>query len=279
MNNRKKQIKKRRRMIKVTVGAIVLLTFTICIRMFSDKRVTKIVAGSVQEIETSSQTTEMYTNKTDSTTENTTEVTDEITTEAVNEEVENEEVEKDAFSDAVFVGDSRTEGLIMQTGIDTTAYVHKGLNVSTAYTDNVINLNGKYVSAMNALENTDYKKVYLMFGINETGWESEEIFISDYRKIIDDIKKDNPDAKIYIQSVIPVSSKVSSTSSYVKNDKISHYNELLKTLALQENVEYVDVASAVSVDGVLPDDAAVDGIHLNQTYCKKWLKYLEDNTL
>ena len=282
MNNRKKQIKKRRRMMKVTVGAMVVLTFAICIRMFIDKRVTKIVAGSTQEIETSSQTTEMYTNKTDSTTENTTEVTDEITTEATDEittEAVNEEAEKDAFSDAVFIGDSRTEGLIMQTGIDTTAYVHKGLNVSTAYTDNVINLNGKYVSAMNALENTDYKKVYLMFGINETGWESEEIFISDYRKIIDDIKKDNPDAKIYIQSVIPVSSKVSSTSSYVKNDKISHYNELLKTLALQENVEYVDVASAVSVDGVLPDDAAVDGIHLNQTYCKKWLKYLEDNTL
>ena len=107
MNNRKKQIKKRRRMIKVTVGAMVVLTFAICIRMFSDKRVTKIVAGSTQEIETSSQTTEMYTNKTDSTTENTTDSTTENTTEATDEittEAVNEEAEKDAFSDAVFIG-------------------------------------------------------------------------------------------------------------------------------------------------------------------------------
>lgn len=41
----------------------------------------------------------------------------------------------------------------------------------------------------------------------------------------------------------------------------------------------MNVAEAVSTDGVLPDDAATDGIHLDKEYCEKWLSYLEEHTL
>ena len=34
----------------------------------------------------------------------------------------------------LFVGDSRTEGFVLQTGIQTTGYVLKGLTVASAYT-------------------------------------------------------------------------------------------------------------------------------------------------
>lgn len=212
-------------------------------------------------------------------TENTADDIHENTTEDISENTTENTLSRDGkFSDAVFLGDSRTEGLIWLTGINTNVYAHKGLNVTSVYTERIIPWNGTYVTPMQALQNTEYNKVYLMFGVNETGWPDSNIFIEDYRKIIHDIKADNPEVKIYIQSVIPVSRAVSDRSSYVKNDKIAEYNLLLEDLAKDEGIEYVNVAEAVSDNGVLPDAAAVDGIHLTQEYCYKWLNYLREHT-
>lgn len=180
----------------------------------------------------------------------------------------------DPFADAVFLGDSRTEGFVNLTDIHTTAYAYRGMNVASVYTDPVININGTNMTVMEALAGTSYNRVYLMFGVNETGWPNEGIFIEDYRRIIEDIKTQNPSAQIYIQSILPVSQTVSDSSAYIKNDRIRLYNELLQGLATEEQVTFINVAEAVSIDGVLPEDAAVDGIHLKKEYCDKWLEYL-----
>ena len=168
---------------------------------------------------------------------------------------------------------------MLQTGIQTTAYVHKGLTVASAYTAKVIHQDDEDRSVMEALARTIYYRVYLIFGINETGLISNDIFISDYKQIIDDIKAQNPSAKIFIQSVLPVSKAVSDSGGYVRNDKIAEYNKRLEQLAADEGATFVNVQEAVSTDGVLPDDAATDGIHLNKKYCEKWLTYLEEHTL
>lgn len=195
------------------------------------------------------------------------------TPEATGTEVPAEEI-SDPFSDAVFLGDSRTEGFVNLTDIQTTAYAYRGMNVASVYTDPVININGTNMTVMEALAGTSYNRVYLMFGVNETGWPNEGIFIEDYRRIIEDIKAQNPSAEIYIQSILPVSQTVSDSSVYIKNDRIRLYNELLQGLATEEQVIFINVAEAVSTDGVLPEDAAVDGIHLKKEYCDKWLEYL-----
>ncbi len=184
----------------------------------------------------------------------------------------------DTFEDALFIGDSRTEGFVLLSGIHAKYYACKGLNVASVYTDPVIAKDGTNITVMDAVAGTEFKRVYLMFGVNETGWVNADIFIDDYRKILEDIRATHPEAEIYVQSVLPVSQAVSDTHSYVKNDKISQYNELLQKMAEEEKVTYVNVAEAVSVNGVLPDDAALDGIHLNQEYCQKWLAYLTEHT-
>ena len=56
-------------------------------------------------------------------------------------------VENSYFDDAVFIGDSRTEGLILYTGLsNATSYAYKGLMVDTAFTKPVINKDGQKVS-------------------------------------------------------------------------------------------------------------------------------------
>lgn len=193
---------------------------------------------------------------------------------------ESQKVGIEYFSDAVFIGDSRTEGLAINNSLysKTTVYTEKGLRVDKVFSDKVINKDGKKVTIMEALEKTKFSKVYIMLGINETGWQYSSFFIKKYNEIIDEIKKINPQATIYLQSILPVSKKVSTEHKYLKNTKINEHNSLIQKMASEENVYYIDVNNAISDSlGNLPEEAATDGIHLNKTYCEKWLEYLENH--
>lgn len=194
---------------------------------------------------------------------------------------ESDSVDDDYFEDAVFIGDSRTEGMLLFTGLsDTISYADKGLTVDTVFSLPVVKKEGKKIPIMDAMRETDFKKVYIMFGINETGWAYSKLFIEKYSKIIDEVKDINPNAIIYIQEILPVTQTVSKTHSYIKNDKISEYNKLLRKLAKDEDVYFIDVGKAVSDDnGCLPEDAATDGVHLKKSYCIKWLDYLKTHTV
>ena len=181
------------------------------------------------------------------------------------------------FDDAVFIGNSRTEGLRNYDGLgNATYYAAKGLMVNTALTKPVINLNGKKVTVIDALKQKKFNKVYIMFGLNELGWSSFQTFINDYGKLIDEVKKYEPQSKIYIQSILPVSKEKSQSNNIYTNSKINHYNEELIKLAQKKGVTYLEVNKAISdSQGNLPKEASNDGVHLNSTYCEKWCEYLK----
>lgn len=190
-------------------------------------------------------------------------------------------VENDYFNDAVFIGDSRTEGFFMYTDLaNAKAYAHKGLTVETVFTDPVININGSKLSIIEALRQTSFQKVYIMLGVNEIGWAYNSVFIEKYTKLVDEVQSINPNATIYLQSILPVSNEVSSTHDYIKNEKINEYNGFIAQIAKEKNVHYLNVAETVATpNGALPDDAAVDGIHLKKEYCQKWLEYLKKHAI
>lgn len=190
-------------------------------------------------------------------------------------------VEDSYFDDAVFIGDSRTEGLILYTGLsNATSFAYKGLMVDTVFTKPFLKQDGQKVTVIEALKSAQFSKVYLMLGINETGWVYSRLFQEKYGEVIDAIRAINPEAILYIQEIMPVSDAVSATHSYITNEKIGEYNALLRELAEEKQVYYIDTGSAVaSEDGSLPEDAAADGIHLVKDYCEKWLDYLKTHTV
>lgn len=293
-----KQNKNKKRLLYILIPAMIMILTGAGFLYMHHKEISILVPRENQNISTEAGPTNKKDNEKDTTdpttqTENNetaatseTETTDaentgpeSVSTEPeVTETAETTEVAADTFEDALFIGDSRTEGFVLLSGIHAKYYACKGLNVASVYTDPVIAKDGTNMTVMDAVAETEFNRVYLMFGVNETGWVKADIFIDDYRKILEDIRATHPKAEIYVQSVLPVSQAVSDTHSYVKNDKISQYNELLQKMAEEEKVTYVNVAEAVSVNGVLPDDAALDGIHLNQEYCQKWLVYLTEHT-
>lgn len=191
-------------------------------------------------------------------------------------------VDESYFNDALFIGDSRTQGFILYSGLaDTTSYAGKGLSVSKVFTDAIVTENGQDYTVSQALENHtgEFKKVYLMFGVNELGWSYPEIFRDKYRDVVQEVKKTQPDATIYVQSILPVSKEKSDSSDIYNKERIDMFNGLLKDMAAEEEVIYLDVASGVAdADGYLPADASTDGVHLNKEYCQIWLQYLEEHT-
>ncbi len=184
------------------------------------------------------------------------------------------------YSDAAFIGDSRTEALKTYGLLNgATYYTYKGLKVDTVFTEPYIDEGGTKMTVMDAIARHQYKRVYIMLGVNELGWVSTDIFIDDYGKIIDELKKSQPDATIYVQSILPVSAKKSEQDSIYNNPRINEFNALIEQMAKDKGATYLRVNEALMDEsGSLPADASTDGVHPNIDYCRKWTVYLDANS-
>lgn len=88
-----------------------------------------------------------------------------------NVEGRNGRVDLTCFDDAVFIGDSRTEGLFLNTGLsNATSFAHMGLMVDAVFTRPLFNVNGEKAPVIGAMKKVEFSKVCIMLGINETGW-------------------------------------------------------------------------------------------------------------
>ena len=187
--------------------------------------------------------------------------------------------ELSALSKSVFVGDSRTEGLALYTRLPSSGariYTHVGMSVKEVFSDKVIKVGGQNMTVIEALKSDPtFDRVYIMLGVNELGWVYTEAFIEKYAEIIDTVRTINPNAKIIVQSLIPVSADAYKTDPMLQNSKIEEYNKALDVMCREKNVWFLNVAEMFAGNGgVLPADASNDGVHLKKAYCDQWLDYI-----
>lgn len=194
---------------------------------------------------------------------------------------ESEAVEDTYFEDAVFLGDSRTEGFHLYSGLKTGTYLYGvGATVESVFTKKAWPAEDGKVPLLDALKEIECGKVYLMLGINELGWSKKETFHDQYAKVIDRIREDHPDAEIVLQTILPVSAKQDAKGSYVSNERIGVYNGVIRALAEEKDCALVDVAEALAgEDGCLPQNLNFDGVHLNPAGCRIWLEYLRTHSV
>lgn len=193
---------------------------------------------------------------------------------------ESAKVEDTYFDDAVFLGDSRTDGLRIYGGMNHGTYLHAtGATVESVFTKAVETPEGT-MPLLDALAQMECGKIYVMLGINELGWKGTEIFRDQSAKLIQRLQEDHPDAEIVIQSILPVSAKIDSEGRYVNNQRISVYNQVWLELAEEFGVAYLDVAeSVVDENGQLPSALCYDGVHLNKAGSRQWLDYLRTHAV
>jgi hypothetical protein len=198
---------------------------------------------------------------------------------------ESSPVEDGWFSDAVFIGDSRTDGLRLYSGIrDVDFLCYKGLTVFELMEDKaVIDGDGGKLSVFQALERKQYAKVYLMLGVNELGYNNDQGFADAYGAAVDRVRQLQPDAQIYLQSIVPVNQETCQATgqpSYITNEQIAVYNQMIETVAQERQVYYVNVSEAlVDESGTLPADASADGIHFHREGYQSWYAYLKTHTV
>lgn len=198
---------------------------------------------------------------------------------------EAETVENDWFTDAVFIGDSRTDGLRLYSGIrDVDFLCYKGLTVFEVMNDKpVIESGDQKIGVLQALEQKEYAKIYLMLGVNELGYNYDQGFADTYGAMVDRLMELQPDADIYLQSLIPVNEETCAETGqpdYITNEQIAVYNGIIETIAAEKEVYYVNVKEAmVDENGVLPADASSDGIHFHKEGYKVWYEYLKTHTV
>ena len=184
-------------------------------------------------------------------------------------------VDQSYLDDAVFIGDSRTDTLHLYAGWDNAAYyVKTGTNIWSIMSDTV-KVDGKSMTIEKALGKKKFGKVYIMLGVNELGSGTAESFYQQFKSVVKKIRKLQPDAIIFVESIMHVTSKVSASSKSITNGAINTRNKLLRKLADNETIFFIDENTALDDEnGALTAKYTFDGIHLEAKYIGPWKEFI-----
>ena len=178
------------------------------------------------------------------------------------------------FNNSAFFGNSRFEGL-RNLRLVPNVYAKVGLTVKTALTaadSDGASLIGKFNSGEN------FDNIFIMFGDNEIGY-SDSWIISNYKTLISTVKSYQPNAKIYVVSILPISKETSDKNVYnYSNSRIVNMNAMIRDMCSEVGAAYLDVWSAMADDsGCLPSSVSSDGIHFGKNYYCIMLNYIKSS--
>ena len=190
-------------------------------------------------------------------------------------------VDDDYFADACLIGDSRVQGLGLYSNLPATNYGIVGISLSRVFDKKCVTTPLGKVTIPEALAiGPQYGKIYLKFGLNEIGWGTNEQFSEYYYSFIDYIKAVQPDAIIYVMSILHVTEEEERKSSVFTNDRINERNEYIKKVAENEHVYYLDVNEVFTDEnGRMPSEDSFDGIHVKADAIGKWVDYLKTHAI
>lgn len=194
-------------------------------------------------------------------------------------------VEDTYFDNAVFLGDSRTEGFQLFGGLKYGDYLWiRGAIVYIA--DNpkyaVFGTEEQKLTMLEALAQKQYGSVYIMAGVNELG-SSPEYFESGLRKFVDNVIAAQPQAVIYLQTMPPVNDEAARSNgqrAYITNAGIDAFNEVIVRVAAEKQVVLLNTAEIYrGEDGQLPAEMTSDGCHFKSKYYARWADYLRSHVM
>ena len=192
-----------------------------------------------------------------------------------------EKVAESYFSGALFIGDSITEGIKLYDVMSNAVVLsHTGINLDNIMTKKVIPLSdGSSITIPEASSYYHPRRIYVLMGANSMFSELNP-FVRAYRRLIQDLKQRHPGATIYVQSILPVTAGYEQRRPEFANAKIDQYNIAVRQMALEEGVEYLNVAEAFKDSrGKLPDSASNDGMHFGKRLYNLWFEYLETHAV
>jgi hypothetical protein len=185
------------------------------------------------------------------------------------------QVDDDYFSDACFIGDSRTVGISKYSGIDNAAFLCATSLTIFDYEKPKITYDGKKTSIRDVLTENHFNKIYIMFGINECGSSTAERFFEKYANTVNDIRLLQPGSIIFVEGSLLVTDKSSSESKNITNENISLRNYYLSLLENKQDIFYIDINdSSLCENGALIPEYTWDQVHIKAQYYPIWKEFL-----
>ena len=263
----------------VTLLSLCILIVTVILFMFFWKTPS---AGSGTKIESSSATQSNIITASKDASEDTSSTETEGSSEASTSKTDNITSKPNTntyMGDALFIGDSRTVGLMEYSGIDGADYFCTvGMSVYNIHKKPVSVPKVGKVTLTELLNGKKYGKIYIMLGVNEVGYKFSST-VEKYSELIAFIKDKQPNAVIFIQANLHVSKSRSDSDKVVNNIAINGLNAELAKLADGKSKFYLD-ANILFDDktGALSSDKSEDSTHLYAKYYKEWGEWIIKQT-
>jgi len=159
--------------------------------------------------------------------------------------------------DFVMIGDSLTEGALWSEIFPTQTIANRGVSGET--TEQVL-------ARMDTILVTRPHKAFIMLGSNDLarGATIEEV-LKNYREIISALE--TQDVEIVIQSAVQRSRPIDGDQL---SDQIVELNAMLRRLAAEKDLKFVDIDTLLSGDAGLRPEYSYDGTHLTALGYKRW---------
>jgi lysophospholipase L1-like esterase len=167
----------------------------------------------------------------------------------------------------VFLGDSQTEKCEWKELLgDTLPVLNRGISG-----DHVQGIKER----LGAVLKQKPIKIFLCIGVNDLlfGKSVEEISMT-YREIVAEIRKETPFAQLFLQSVLPINTKIQWLG--IDNESVKKLNQQIEAIAKEYALPYIDLTpELINVQGDLSEKYTQDGVHLNGLGYKIWKKKVQ----
>ena len=161
----------------------------------------------------------------------------------------------------VFLGDSITEYYPIDEIYGDLPIVKSG--VSGYQTKDILSRMDKMVYSYNPT------KIFLLIGTNDYMYDTKQETIDNtmknIKKIVNGIRENRKQTKLYIESIFPVNSTISEkTVAKRTNEAIIETNDMIKEYCEENNITYINLFDELTdKDGKFNKDYTNDGLHPN----------------
>ncbi len=176
----------------------------------------------------------------------------------------------DTENEIIFLGNSITEGGDWKVLFPNQNVINRGISGDT--TDGIL-------FRLDEITSSKPKKIFILIGTNDLArGKSIDYVLNNSKILLEKIKADSKETKIYLQSVLPynpnVGDKFSSHKS--KQQDVLVLNKKLKKLARKQEAKFLNIHKNFrNKKGELKADLTYDGLHLNKNGYIFWAKIIK----
>lgn len=189
------------------------------------------------------------------------------------------QLEESWFDDALFIGNSLTNGLRDYARLGEADYFSRiGLTLYDVREVWEKDLHFGYTQLEGLLRSKTYGKVYIGLDLNECGYSFGDIAVL-YQELIDLIRQHQPNALIVLQGVMTVGKAKVQQGWYFDPENIFAFNEMVEGLADGDMIRYIDVNDWVAgEDGYMIEGFSSDGCHPYVTGYEEWAQWIMEES-